>query len=198
VRSIFRPAASLPVHHSVASLIALVVSECVLAIILYWFLVLRGWTLQKVGLRLGFRDTAIGVALAFAAYLAWAVIWNLTAWLAPELATTMYRTGGKILPHTIPLAVSISVGIVNPVFEEFFVVGYAINALEKRSAWFAVNASVAIRLLYHLYQGVLGVLSMIPIGLIFAGWYVRSRKLWPLIVAHAIMDLTALLFYSRS
>ena len=56
----------------------------------------------------------------------------------------------------------------------------------------AVNISAAVRLSYHLYQGVAGVLALVPTGLLFAIWFVRTRQLWPLIVAHAIMDLVGL------
>lgn len=56
----------------------------------------------------------------------------------------------------------------------------------------AVNISAAIRLSYHLYQGAAGVLSVVPIGLLFAYWFARTRQLWPLIVAHAILDLVGL------
>lgn len=56
----------------------------------------------------------------------------------------------------------------------------------------AVNISAAIRLSYHLYQGVAGVLSVVPMGLLFAIWFARTRQLWPLIVAHAIVDFIGL------
>ena len=36
----------------------------------------------------------------------------------------------------------------------------------------AVNISAAIRLSYHLYQGVAGVLAVVPLGLLFAFWFV--------------------------
>ena len=39
----------------------------------------------------------------------------------------------------------------------------------------AVNISAAIRLSYHLYQGVAGVLSVVPMGLLFAIWFARTR-----------------------
>jgi CAAX protease family protein len=55
----------------------------------------------------------------------------------------------------------------------------------------AVNISAAIRLSYHLYQGVAGVLAVVPVGLLFGVWFARTRKLWPLIVAHAILDFLA-------
>jgi membrane protease YdiL (CAAX protease family) len=56
----------------------------------------------------------------------------------------------------------------------------------------AVNISAAIRLSYHLYQGVAGVLALVPTGLVFAIWFVRTRQLWPLIVAHAVIDFVGL------
>jgi membrane protease YdiL (CAAX protease family) len=83
--------------------------------------------------------------------------------------------------------------LVNPVFEEVFVCGYLINALKKeRSLVFAINVSVAIRLAYHLYQGPMVVLSIVPMGLIFGYWFARTGRLWPLVTAHALLDFFAL------
>ena len=61
----------------------------------------------------------------------------------------------------------------------------------------AVNISAAIRLSYHLYQGVAGVLALVPIGLLFGIWFARTRRLWPLIVAHAILDFVGFAAGSR-
>jgi membrane protease YdiL (CAAX protease family) len=55
--------------------------------------------------------------------------------------------------------------------------------------------SAAIRLLYHLYQGPLAFFGIVPFGLVVAGWYARSGRLWPVIVAHAIGDFIALVGY---
>jgi hypothetical protein len=56
----------------------------------------------------------------------------------------------------------------------------------------AINLSAGIRLSYHLYQGVAGVLAIVPLGLLFATWFARTRQLWPLIVAHMILDFVPL------
>lgn len=66
------------------------------------------------------------------------------------------------------------------------------TTVQAISATTAVNISTGIRLSYHLYQGVAGVLALVPTGLLFAIWYVRTRQLWPLIVAHAIWDFVGL------
>jgi len=86
------------------------------------------------------------------------------------------------------------VSIVNALYEEIFVTGYVVTALKQaRSDWFAVNVSVGIRLAYHLYQGQMGVLTVLPLGLIFGFWFARTGRLWPLVVAHAAMDMLALI-----
>lgn len=65
-------------------------------------------------------------------------------------------------------------------------------AVQAVSLAVAVNVSAAIRLSYHLYQGVAGVLAIVPLALLFGIWFARTRQLWPLIVAHAILDFIAL------
>jgi membrane protease YdiL (CAAX protease family) len=40
-----------------------------------------------------------------------------------------------------------------------------------------------------------GVVDIAPIGLIFCICYARSGRLWPLIVAHALIDILSLLRY---
>ena len=81
------------------------------------------------------------------------------------------------------------VSVVNGIFEELFVAGYVITALQpRRGMWMAINVSVVVRLLYHLYQGPIGVLTSVPMGLLYGYLYSRTRQLWPLIVAHVLLD----------
>jgi uncharacterized protein len=56
----------------------------------------------------------------------------------------------------------------------------------------AVIISLTIRVSYHLYQGISGLTAIIPMGLLFAIWFARTRQLWPLIVAHALFDFVGL------
>jgi membrane protease YdiL (CAAX protease family) len=83
--------------------------------------------------------------------------------------------------------------VVNGFFEEIFVAGYVITALTQvRSMWLAINVSTVIRLLYHLYQGPLGVLYVVPLGLVSGYVFARTRQLWPLILAHILIDIAGL------
>jgi membrane protease YdiL (CAAX protease family) len=183
----------LAVHHSHAGLIALAAYEMVLIALLSTFLGFRGWTLERVGFVPGFKDTGIGILLFIGAYLIWMFVWDVTAAVSPHTAGAVAAISAKVVSPGVPTAIAALVSIINPIFEEGFVTGYVMSALrQKVSPLICVNASMALRLLYHLYQGPLGVLSIIPTGLIFAYWYARTGRLWPLIVAHALMDFLAL------
>jgi membrane protease YdiL (CAAX protease family) len=88
------------------------------------------------------------------------------------------------------------VSILNPFFEEIFVTGYLITSLrERHKPSFAVATSAALRVSYHLYEGALGVVMVLPMGLVFALCFARYGRLWPLVIAHAIFDFIALASY---
>lgn len=187
-------------HHNSLSLLALVGQELALGALLLWFLHARGWMLRDLGLTddTPLQDVAAGSLLFIAVYCAWLLIWNLAALVSPDLVLSMIKTSGNVISGHIPPVTSITVSIVNGAFEELFVVGYVMSALSRmqKNTWFCVNVSTALRLAYHLYQGPLGVLSVVPTGLIFAFWFAQTKRLWPLIGAHILMDTIALLTHA--
>jgi membrane protease YdiL (CAAX protease family) len=181
--------------HSEPRLWRLVSYELGALLILGAFLNLRGWTRERLGLRPRWSDLPVSLGLAGWAYLTYYLGWYLIAYAAPSLLH-----GARSVPFlssVSPWTVA-AVTLVNPVFEEVFVSGYVVASLKGvRSPIFAINVSVVIRLLYHLYQGVTAVFAIIPMGLIFAYWFARKGRLWPLIGAHAIMNLLGLVYYLR-
>lgn len=80
---------------------------------------------------------------------------------------------------------------VNPFFEETLACGYIIHRMSKYGPVVAVLASVVVRLLYHTYQGVFAI-ALFPMSVLFAYFFWRYRQLWPLVIAHAIMDFVSL------
>jgi membrane protease YdiL (CAAX protease family) len=132
-------------------------------------------------------DGAWGLALVAAgAIVVYLVLFILLA-AAPDLG----RTAAKVSSHPAALSPYIVAAIilVSSFTEEFFVSGYVITALKEKDLLNAgVNASVAIRILTYVDQGALEVVLIIPIALIFATWYARTGKLWPLIVANALIN----------
>jgi membrane protease YdiL (CAAX protease family) len=176
-----------------AALIGTVVFELLVATGLIWFLRVREWTLSKVGLRVDLRGTSWGVAL-LAAYYALSVLVQLAAQVLPvdmnALIAQIPKTDGRISMEIVFVT-----SVVNGVFEEVFVAGYAITVLQQaRGLWTAINVSTAVRVMYHLYQGPFAFLTIVPMGLLFGYVYARTRKLWPLVVAHVLLDIVGLLF----
>jgi membrane protease YdiL (CAAX protease family) len=178
-------------HHNNATLVGSLIYEGIVFAILLPFLHVRGWTAQRLGVVPGWGDTLIGLGLFMWAFLMWIVVWNVTVLVSPITAQTM--SGTHVVVQGISPVIAIVMSLINASFEEIFVCGYVVAALKGADGKYtmAVNASVAIRLLYHLYQGPLGVIGVIPLGLIFAYWFARTGRLWPVIVAHAAWDLMA-------
>ena len=147
---------------------------------------IRGWRLADLRLRPSVAGT-FGGLLFFAGYM---TLWYVFAW-------TLYLGGVRLqqmeVRFTAPLLLSLLFCVINPFFEELFVVGYNIKAMDGDSAAMAVTCSAFIRFLYHLYQGPAGAVSILLFGLAAAMVFRRWRTLWPLVIAHLLLDAFAVL-----
>lgn len=171
---------------------SLISYELIVTATLCAFLRLRGWTAQGLGLQPNLKETLAGLGLTVAIYATHYALVLVADNLDPELLPASAER--MALDPDLSLITIIAISVMTPCFEEIFVCGYVISRLNERGhMWTAINVSVAIRLSYHVYQGIFGVISIIPIGLLFAYWYVRKGRLWPMIVAHALLDFFALL-----
>jgi membrane protease YdiL (CAAX protease family) len=85
----------------------------------------------------------------------------------------------------------------NAVLEEVIAVGYLVTRLEalRWQPVAIVAASSVLRGSYHLYQGFGPFLGNAVMGIIFAEWYRRKRRVGPLIVAHTVLDVVAFVGY---
>ena len=120
-------------------------------------------------------------------------IFALASSIDPALGTD---TQAKLKFGTLSFGSVALVSIINPIFEEVLVCGYVITVLKaRRSFWYAVNVSVALRVTEHLYQGSGGVLSILPMALVSAIWFARTNRIWPVILMHAAFDFIACLPY---
>ena len=81
--------------------------------------------------------------------------------------------------------------------EEVIVLGYLVTRLRQLS-WSplaAITASSVLRASYHLYQGWGGFLGNLAMGVLFSVLFLRWRRTWPFVVAHALLDVAAGLGY---
>lgn len=175
-----------------AALASILAYEVFRAAFLLWFLHIRGWTLDRVGLSISWRGTGMGWLLLLGTYLLAMGAQALASWVMPvemHAAVQRYPTPD---PH-LSMQLVFLTSTVNGIFEELFVAGYIITVLrERRGVWTAINVSTVVRLLYHLYQGPVGVLIIVPMGLLYGYVYSRTRQLWPLILAHVLIDIVGL------
>jgi membrane protease YdiL (CAAX protease family) len=94
--------------------------------------------------------------------------------------------------------VLILAAIENAVLEEIIVVGYLITRLRSFGMPVAaiVACSAVLRGSYHLYQGFGAFIGNAVMGVVFALFFLRFKRVMPLIVAHSILDIAAFVGYT--
>ena len=95
------------------------------------------------------------------------------------------------------IPVLIIAAFANGFAEEVVVVGYLITRLRQLglSQNRAILASSVLRGLYHLYQGFGAGLGNLVMGLVFGYTWCRTGRLWPLVIAHGLIDTVAFVGY---
>ena len=82
--------------------------------------------------------------------------------------------------------------------EEVIVVGYLLTRLGQLGVGprAALGWSSLLRGAYHLYQGFGAGLGNIAMGLVFGYAWQRTGRLWPLVIAHGVIDTVAFVGYA--
>jgi uncharacterized protein len=149
---------------------------------------------------LGFRTRQVGFDLRWGAGLAAAIG---IPGLAFYVASRAIGINTTVIPEALPavwwtVPVLLLSAIQNAFLEEVVVVGYLMNRLREMS-WrvpAAVAASALFRGSYHLYQGFGGFFGNAIMGIVFALFFVRFKRVTPLIIAHATLDSVAFVGYA--
>jgi membrane protease YdiL (CAAX protease family) len=153
-----------------------------------------GLQLKEVGLKFVRSDTVRGVGLA-----------ALIGIPGLGLYLVAYAIGAslQVVPTTLtdtwwrPLALVLS-AFGNAWAEETLVIAYLITRL--RQLGFGENKSLVfssvLRGSYHLYQGFGGFVGNLVMGLVFGRVWQRTNRLWPMVIAHTLLDVVAFVGYS--
>lgn len=108
-----------------------------------------------------------------------------------------------VVPSSLPevwwaVPVLVLAATQNAVLEEMVVVGYLLTRL-RELGWrvgATVAASALLRGSYHLYQGFGAFVGNAIMGVVFALFFLRFRRVLPLIVAHTLLDVVAFVGYT--
>jgi membrane protease YdiL (CAAX protease family) len=86
----------------------------------------------------------------------------------------------------------------NAVVEEVIVVGYLMTRLRQMGLGTVaiVATSAVLRGSYHLYQGFGAFVGNAVMGVVFALFFLRTKRVMPLIVAHTLLDVAAFVGYT--
>jgi len=182
-----------PASDEASDLRAVIIKEAVVLLAFGWFLSIRGWNFAGLAAYPSQQDAWVGVIFSIMFMQAWSVAWHGLRPVVPQfllVSNTDFTLG---LDWPTVLAAS----VINPIYEELFVCGYVISKLsERHGLGFAIGTSVFNRCAYHTYQGLEGVGAMMLGGIIFGVWFARTGRLWPVIVAHGMMDFFPLLRFT--
>jgi len=139
------------------------------------------------------RDVLAGAGLAVAIGLPGLGLYFLGRTLG--INAEVVPTPEQVYWWTIPILLLSAVE--NAVVEEVIAVGYLLTRLRdlRWGPWAAIAASAALRGTYHLYQGFGQAIGNAVMGALFAWWFQRTGRLWPLIVAHMLLDVVAFVGY---
>ncbi len=179
-----------PLATSPEDLYSIMIYESVALLLIIGILKTRHWQLWQFNLQVTLRTTLAGIGLAAADFLIYFAA--LVLIFEPFFPASNALYSDEVFA-TLDVITTAAFSLLNGFYEEVLVVGYIYLALAARQGFgFALFTSVTIRLLYHLYQGPIALISIIPMGILFFYVYTRYRRLWPLVVAHMLIDFNGL------
>jgi membrane protease YdiL (CAAX protease family) len=171
-----------------SSLKGILMHEFVFGALALLFLYFRGYSLPKLLPAPNGSGCLAGALLYGAFFLAWLLVAQAFTRSQHE-AQPIVQIAANARPS---LALAIMVSMFNGLYEETFLLGYLVRGFAAAGASFALGLSLLVRVLYHLYQGPVGAVSILVFGLIVGYYYWHTRTLWPAVFAHTLADAVAL------
>lgn len=142
-------------------------------------------------------DPLIGIGIMGLSWISYTAFWfamesvlkNRNAMLAGP-RVEMFALPSGSFQYLLLAAMSVS----NGAAEELVLRGYLLTRFEQltRSTVAAILVTSALFACYHIYQGAGSALGVGVLGLIYAAMFCLTRRIWPVIVAHALQDFLSL------
>ncbi len=123
--------------------------------------------------------------------------------LALYVGARMLEINASVIPSSLSatwwrVPVLVATAFADGWAEEVIVVGYLLTRLRQLGVHggVALGCSSLLRGAYHLYQGFGAGLGNFATGLVFGYVWRRTGRLWPLVIAHGLIDTVAFVGYA--
>lgn len=156
--------------------------------ILYLVLKKQGRNYKDIGFEFRKTDILHGILLYFGIYIAYIIALS----ISPNFSQAPRNI--EFLKANVSIFYMLFI-IVNPFFEELIVRAYTITEVKYllKKEEISVLISTLIQTSYHLYQGLIPALYVGIMFFIFSIYFVKSRRIVPIIVVHLFFDFIAML-----
>lgn len=176
-----------------------VIQEVAALGVLFYVLFRQGRRLGDIGLTFSWKDLPLSIWLAFAALIVEIIAWQLLAYGYNQATGQPLNATPKnveFIASSFSLWTLILV-IVNPFFEELIVRAYLISEVQSMtgSSVLAIVLSVVLQATYHMYQGLTSVVLYAALFAVFSIYYVKTKRIVPVILAHFYFDFMAVASY---
>lgn len=162
-----------------------------------WILTLIAWGMLALHLldiypAVGSKDLVPGVGLAALIGIPGLVFY---------FAALHLGLSSEVVPSALEawwsVPVLIALAFANGFAEESVVVLWLMTRLRQLgwSPWAVLLAQAVLRGSYHLYQGPSAGVGNLVMGLVFGGYFLKTDRVWPLVIAHALIDVVAFVGY---
>jgi membrane protease YdiL (CAAX protease family) len=162
----------------------------------------RGWTPPDLRIRPSIGSSLRGVVLVPIVLFSNACLVFGLLWLCflfqhrdPTFLTYLRHNAQPLASFHVHLSWSVLIVamILNAFLEEIVCTAYAFNQFAaKLGPALGLSLIVLLRMACHTYQGPVHALGTGMVFFIFGHYYWRTRNLWPLILAHALMDFSSI------
>jgi membrane protease YdiL (CAAX protease family) len=167
-----------------SNMLGLIGMEVVFGAIALLLLYARGYSVSNLYPSPSLAGLGLGVGLYIASLM--------TSWVAvaPFAASQPSQPIDALVSSaSVSLSSVIAVALVNGAYEEVFLLGFLLRGLRGYGLSIALGVSLLVRVLYHLYQGPLGAVSVLAFGLVLSLYYIRTNALFPVVFAHVLADV---------
>lgn len=159
--------------------------------LLIYFLYRRGKGLADIGFSFKWKDLLEGMGIFLLVSIVNIILYNVLKIFSinPEQPRNIDFLKSEI---TIFYVLFI---LINPFFEELIVRAFTmieVGLLTGRT-YLAIIISTLLQTSYHLYQGTYATIVLLVMFLVFSIIFAKYKRIMPLIIAHAIFDIIALL-----